>query len=797
MRIINRYSFLYFTFIFLFAGWGVKAQNSTLDITCNTALAEDNIESVLNNNAGDYTPEQTDRLLNITGCLNKLNLPSVTISLLTGKRFINNPNSLSDRQKSQRCFRLAEAWQQTGNYKEAKKCYKEIIGMQSNQTGSGMVLEAGFRLIDIFIRENKPEKADLYLNLILNIVKSNPADTKTKCRALLAKANVLKLENKLPQAIQTYRYAIDSLPNSTTLKAKHMLELATLYVSLNKTGEAENLLNKLNNDTLLFPADYYMVKSKLYRKRGNNNLAAFYFQNHLKSINDSAVALESARQTLLSNNKMFLNLMAAIRPAENSGFFNGNIFTIIFILITLVILAILIVIIYSQHKQLNRRKTELSKIENTKNILQNERKRLTGIEHDKINTRIERLQTEAKNKELAISELNKKIKDLRRAEKLRNSANLDIGFHIRSLLSSILGFTGVFKTEFARLREKQLYQYADIIEENANLIMNMVESYHEYTNIAAGKITAHISKINVVKTINSVVNELVPLANQKNIKLVFNAKEMPLVIADQELTSKIIKQATLVALNNTEKGFVIIDIDLVKKDKFCEIKIQNTGHGFDKAYLKNILEPFNREGLNYIPGFTGTGMEYPLINKLARLMKGKVTVDAKIEQGITFTLTLPATTIYQKDVEKKTSETPGGQVNKMPWEGLNVLVVEDDIMNRLLFSKILKQAAKLVIAEDGEKGLEAIGDFFKEGKTFDVVLMDINLPDRWDGIKLKNRIQELFSPYRKIPFIAQTAYAMQGDREKFLSEGFNEYISKPIIKKELIRVVIKALDSIK
>jgi CheY-like chemotaxis protein len=133
----------------------------------------------------------------------------------------------------------------------------------------------------------------------------------------------------------------------------------------------------------------------------------------------------------------------------------------------------------------------------------------------------------------------------------------------------------------------------------------------------------------------------------------------------------------------------------------------------------------------------------------------------------------------------------------MPWEGLNVLVVEDDIMNRLLFSKILKQAAKLVIAEDGEKGLEVVGDLFKEGKTFDVVLMDINLPDRWDGIKLKNRIQELFSPYRKIPFIAQTAYAMQGDREKFLSEGFNEYISKPIIKKELIRVVIKALDSIK
>jgi len=102
MRIINRYSFLYFTFIFLFAGWGVIAQNSSLDITCITALAEDNIESVLNNNAGDYTPEQTDRLLNITGCLNKLNLPSVTISLLTGKRFINNPNSLSARQKSQR-----------------------------------------------------------------------------------------------------------------------------------------------------------------------------------------------------------------------------------------------------------------------------------------------------------------------------------------------------------------------------------------------------------------------------------------------------------------------------------------------------------------------------------------------------------------------------------------------------------------------------------------------------------------------------------------------------------------------
>ncbi len=796
MKGLIKYPFLVFVVFLLLETTGISQSNT--NPSCSKATISNNIQSILQNSPEDYSSKQINDLLNLSECFNKLNLPSVTVTLLTDKRFKPITEKLSIEQKTELYYQLAYAWRQTGHYNKAKQFYKKVISLQDKGADTEKILEAGFNLIELFLDQNLPYKAELYLNLIENLTQTNPRQKDLKCRILLAKADILKSENDLQKAIRIHQYAIDSLTDcNSTFKVSHFIKLASIYTSLNNTQLSEKLLNETGSDSLLKPDDYYMAKSELYRAVGDNKKATFYFQKYLEAAKQGITEFSYKRDAALSENSDFMNLLALLKPEKEKEFSSGSLILLIFVILLFIILAILTVIIYSQQKQLKKRKTELKKIENTKKLLIKEEHRLSGIEKEEIHTRLEKLQAEAKSKESAIEELKSKIEESKNLEKQRHTVNLDLGFHIRSLLSSILGFTSVFKTEFARLREKELYQYADIIEENANLIMTMVDSYHEYTNIAAGKVTAQITKVDAPKIIEQVVNELTPLAKQKNIKLVFNPKKVPLIIADEELTYKIIKQATVVALNNTVKGFVIIDIDLIKNNKFCEIKIQNTGHGFDEAYLKDILEPFNRDGLNYIPGFTGTGMEYPLINKLARLMKAKVSVDAKIEQGITFTLTVPASAIYPKKKEDKPLPTPKEQVDKLPWEGLKVLVVEDDIMNRLLFSKILKKAAKLTIAEDGNKGLEAVGDLFKEGETFDLVLMDINLPDNWDGVMLKNRIQELFSPYRKIPFIAQTAYAMQGDREMFLSEGFDEYISKPIIKKELIRVVLKALDKSK
>ena len=122
---------------------------------------------------------------------------------------------------------------------------------------------------------------------------------------------------------------------------------------------------------------------------------------------------------------------------------------------------------------------------------------------------------------------------------------------------------------------------------------------------------------------------------------------------------------------------------------------------------------------------------------------------------------------------------------------LRIFVVEDDKMNRLVLRKMLSKIGDITLAVNGEETLNIIDENAKLGMTFDIMLFDINLPPPWDGTFLMQKIKQNYPQYRSIPFIAQTAYAMSGDRERLLEAGFDDYISKPISKFLLLKVIEK------
>ncbi|MEA3443279.1 MAG: response regulator, partial [Bacteroidota bacterium] len=121
------------------------------------------------------------------------------------------------------------------------------------------------------------------------------------------------------------------------------------------------------------------------------------------------------------------------------------------------------------------------------------------------------------------------------------------------------------------------------------------------------------------------------------------------------------------------------------------------------------------------------------------------------------------------------------------------LLIEDDSINGELIEAYLLGYAKTIIVKNGVEALRIIEEFHKENKLFDGFLVDINLPQEWDGISLRNEIIRRWHDYSRIPFIAQTAYAMSGDRKKFIDAGFDDYIAKPIIKKTLIATIDSVL----
>ncbi len=789
---IRRYGLLLLVALSLLSG--TKSNANTLNIDSCLLVFDNNIQTVLSGSPDSYSLGQIDKLITLTRCFNQLSLPTVTLALLTDERFAPEMNRVSTNQKITLYRIMARAYRQNQDFNHTEVYYKKLLSYYTDVDNQDSVIALSFKLADLFLEENKPEKAALYFLLIHKIVDNQPDAIANHSKLLYREAKAARLQGQYSKAIALHQLA---LQNADTMARRvylqHQMALASLYVTVNKTDSSELLLKAIGSDSVLLLREWYLTKSTMYRVKNDFKSASLYFTLFINETNRQNNIIEQYRKKMLAGNSTFSNLIATIQPEKQDSFFSWGV-SLLGILFLAVVLIILLLIIFSQRKQLNKRKRELLNIESAKNKLLIDGKKLLDKEEDGVNIRLTLIEKEMEEKNQAIQKLKKQIEQTRSLKRKQDKANLEVNFQVRSLLSSVIGLSSIFKTEFAKAKNTQLYKYADIIEENASMLLNIIDAYHEYTSLDSGKVTSTISKVNAVSIIEEVVADLEELAGQKAAKLVFNAKKTPLLLADEAILKKIVTLATQVGLNNTNRGFVIIDIDLIKKNKFCTIKIQNTGHGFDPAYITEIVKPFNREGLNYIPGFIGTGMEYPLIARLAELMKGEISVESGIEQGITFTLTLPATDVYETLIEAKPTDKKEEEKETIPWKGLKVLVVEDDVMNRLLFTKILKEASTLVIAEDGEKAMETVGDFFRNDEVFDLILMDINLPLPWDGVKLKDKIKELFMPYKTKPFIAQTAYAMQGDREKFLSKGFDEYISKPIIKKELIRVVNIALE---
>ena len=173
------------------------------------------------------------------------------------------------------------------------------------------------------------------------------------------------------------------------------------------------------------------------------------------------------------------------------------------------------------------------------------------------------------------------------------------------------------------------------------------------------------------------------------------------------------------------------------------------------------------------------------------MMQGHLEVQS--EKGVGTTVTLLLRTSMAASYE--TPSFGADQKKKArSLHDLNIFIVEDDLMNRQVLTEMTKSFGQVISAGNGDETLKIIRNKTDENRFFDIMLFDINLPPPWDGVKLMQEIRKTWKPYRSIPFIAQTAYAMAGDREKLLEAGFDDYISKPINQQQLYSIIKNQLN---
>ena len=389
------------------------------------------------------------------------------------------------------------------------------------------------------------------------------------------------------------------------------------------------------------------------------------------------------------------------------------------------------------------------------------------------------------------ADLKAELKKVEEANYLRNAFIANLGFDVRTPLSGIIGFANMLETELALKENQELYDYAASIEKSGARLLKLLDNVIDLSALESNRLVLKIKPVNPEKTVQKVYEQYKPLAENK--KLIFKsktAKDLNPALADETGLEKALMQIVDNAVKYTEKGFVTLAAFYSGESDTDVIEVKDNGPGIPpekQAYLFDAAPPEEVK--------EGTGIGLRLAKKYIEMMKGSLFLESVPGKGTTVALHLPCS---EEAVAKEENPAPETVVEKevttaVELGDLDIFVVEDDRMNRLILEKMLKPLGKVTLTVDGDDCLNTIEKEAAKGHYFQVMLFDINLPGEWDGIRLLKTLREKYPEYRKIPFIAQTAYAMAGDKERLLKEGFDSYLAKPIDKNELIATIRQQL----
>nr|WP_262712586.1 response regulator [Polaribacter sp. IC063] len=253
------------------------------------------------------------------------------------------------------------------------------------------------------------------------------------------------------------------------------------------------------------------------------------------------------------------------------------------------------------------------------------------------------------------------------------------------------------------------------------------------------------------------------------------------LIGDPHRINQILLNVISNAIKFTEVGSVDICCNVLTENNLSqvlELKITDTGIGMDSLFLKKLFEKFTQEYESKGRNFGGTGLGMAITKSLVDNMEGDISVESKINEGTTISISFTLKKGQEIDLKKKDNTV----VTATNLKGKRILVVDDNIMNRMVAKVILKDFD--VIIAEVSNGEEAV-NYLKNHKA-DLVLMDIQMPIL-NGYKASEVIRGELN--LEVPIIALTANVMKGEKAKCLEAGMNDYLSKPFDEEQFLQII--------
>ncbi|MEI7499697.1 MAG: PAS domain S-box protein [Bacteroidota bacterium] len=376
------------------------------------------------------------------------------------------------------------------------------------------------------------------------------------------------------------------------------------------------------------------------------------------------------------------------------------------------------------------------------------------------------------------------------SDKLKSAFLSNMSHEIRTPMNAILGFSTLLSD--TGVSDEERAEFIRIIKERGTDLMRIIDDIIDVAKIESGQIKVEIKdcQINVLLANLSVtLNEVKRKTNKTNVVLNClpgNMDKEFSILTDGNRLRQIMTNLIENALKFTDEGFVEFGYSLknVGSDSFIEFFVRDTGIGIPEEMHDIIFERFRQVDDTNTRKYGGTGLGLTISKNLIRLLGGEIRLSSERGKGTTFYVLFPLQMTPSKLSEsaKSMSSSPSGQT----WSEKIILVVEDEDSNFFLLDRILKRTgAKLIWAKNGMDAIEHCNS-----RHFDLVLMDIRMPGM-DGYEATQIIKK---DHKSLPIIAQTAYALKGERENSLAAGCDNYISKPIDSRELMAVLGKYLN---
>ncbi|WP_319479044.1 PAS domain S-box protein [uncultured Draconibacterium sp.] len=368
------------------------------------------------------------------------------------------------------------------------------------------------------------------------------------------------------------------------------------------------------------------------------------------------------------------------------------------------------------------------------------------------------------------------------SDRLKSAFLANMSHEIRTPMNGIFGFTDLLKEP--GLSGEQQQQYIEIIQKSGNRMLNTVNDIIEISRIETGEIRISSNTVNINKHLLTLHDFFSLEAEKKGLSLVIDnilPDDNSLIVTDKSKLGSVLSNLIKNAIKFTDKGS--IKIGCKQNKEFLEFYVEDNGIGIPADRKDAVFNRFEQADIKDSRVYEGSGLGLAIAKSYVEMLGGKICVNSEENAGSTFLFTIP----YKLPATKEGNCNANHKIQSQQRVKLNILVVEDDETSSLYLSTILKDlSGKLKIISNG---LEAV-NYCKNNSDVDLILMDIKMPGL-SGYETTKRIREF---NKDVKIIAQTAYAIEGDKAKAIKAGCDHYISKPIKREKLEKIIKKCFN---